>query len=57
MSQLKSEQKISIQKISIGGLKIATANCGIKYKNRDDLLLVIFEKPVAVAGLFTSSTM
>jgi len=62
MSQLKSEQKIaiqkiSIQKISIGGMKIATVNCGIKYKNRDDLLLVIFEKPVAVAGLFTSSTM
>ena len=56
-TQKISTQKISTQKISIGGMKIATINCGIKYKNRDDLLLVIFEKPVAVAGLFTTSTM
>lgn len=36
-------------------LKIATINCKIKYKNRDDLLLVIFDKDVAVAGVFTDS--
>lgn len=39
------------------GIKIATANCGIKYKNRDDLLLIAFENEVNVAGIFTSSSM
>jgi len=41
----------------INGVKIATINCGIKYKNRDDLLLMIFENEANVAGLFTSSSM
>jgi glutamate N-acetyltransferase/amino-acid N-acetyltransferase len=36
-------------------LKISTINCKIKYKNRDDLLLVLFDKDVAVAGVFTDS--
>lgn len=39
------------------GLKIATTNCGIKYKNRDDLLLIAFENESNVAGVFTSSSM
>ncbi len=39
------------------GLKISTANCGIKYKNRDDLLLVAFENGANIAGVFTSSSM
>jgi glutamate N-acetyltransferase/amino-acid N-acetyltransferase len=41
----------------IKGLKISTANCGIKYKNRDDLLLVAFDSPANVAGVFTQSSM
>ncbi|MBP7710487.1 MAG: bifunctional glutamate N-acetyltransferase/amino-acid acetyltransferase ArgJ [Rickettsiales bacterium] len=41
----------------IKGIKIATTNCGIKYKNRDDLLLVTFDSPANVAGVFTSSSM
>lgn len=41
----------------VRGLKIATVNCGIKYKNRDDLLLVTFENPANVAGVFTQSSM
>jgi glutamate N-acetyltransferase/amino-acid N-acetyltransferase len=41
----------------IKGIKIATANCGIKYKNRDDLLLVVFDTPANVAGIFTQSSM
>jgi len=41
----------------IKGIKIATTNCGIKYKNRDDLLLVVFENEANVAGVFTSSSM
>jgi glutamate N-acetyltransferase/amino-acid N-acetyltransferase len=39
------------------GLKISTTNCGIKYSNRDDLLLMIFEKNTNVAGVFTQSSM
>lgn len=39
------------------GLKIATINCGIKYKNRDDLLLIAFENEANVAGVFTNSSM
>lgn len=41
----------------IKGIKIATTNSGVKYKNRDDLLLVTFEKEADVAGIFTSSSM
>jgi glutamate N-acetyltransferase/amino-acid N-acetyltransferase len=41
----------------IKGIKISTINCGIKYKNRDDLLLVTFEQTANVAGVFTSSSM
>lgn len=41
----------------IKGIKIATTNCGIKYKNRDDLLLVTFDSAANVAGVFTSSSM
>lgn len=41
----------------IKGIKIATTNCGIKYKNRDDLLLVVFEEAANVAGVFTQSSM
>jgi len=41
----------------IKGIKIATINCGIKYKNRDDLLLIAFESDANVAGVFTKSSM
>lgn len=41
----------------IQGLKISTTNCGIKYKNRDDLLLVAFDSLANVAGVFTQSSM
>lgn len=41
----------------IKGLKIATGNSGIKYKNRDDLLIVEFEEKASVAGVFTKSSM
>jgi glutamate N-acetyltransferase/amino-acid N-acetyltransferase len=43
--------------IAVKGVKIATTNCGIKYKNRDDLLLIAFENEVSVAGVFTTSSM
>ena len=41
----------------IKGIKIATTNCGIKYKNRDDLLLITFDSEANVAGVFTQSSM
>lgn len=45
-----------MESLGISGVKIATINCGIKYKNRDDLLLVVFDKIAAVSGVFTSSS-
>jgi glutamate N-acetyltransferase/amino-acid N-acetyltransferase len=37
------------------GLRMATASAGIKYKNRTDVLLMVFDAPAAVAGVFTKS--
>ena len=40
---------------AIEGLRIETAAAGIKYKNRTDVLMFVFDKPAAVAGVFTRS--
>ncbi|KQT85873.1 bifunctional glutamate N-acetyltransferase/amino-acid acetyltransferase ArgJ [Aurantimonas sp. Leaf443] len=40
---------------AIEGLRIATAEAGIKYKGRTDLLMMVFDEPAAVAGVFTRS--
>ncbi|TCL72623.1 bifunctional glutamate N-acetyltransferase/amino-acid acetyltransferase ArgJ [Rhizobium sp. BK251] len=40
---------------ALGGVRMATASAGIKYKNRTDVLLMVFDKPAAVAGVFTRS--
>ena len=42
---------------TIKNIKLATINCGLKYKNRDDLLLVELPENTAVAGVFTKSAM
>jgi glutamate N-acetyltransferase/amino-acid N-acetyltransferase len=39
----------------IAGMRIATAQAGIKYAGRTDLLLLAFDRPVSVAGVFTRS--
>ena len=39
----------------IAGVRIETAMAGIKYKNRTDVMLMVFDKPAAVAGVFTTS--
>jgi glutamate N-acetyltransferase/amino-acid N-acetyltransferase len=39
----------------IAGVRIDTAAAGIKYKNRTDVMLMVFDKPAAVAGVFTTS--
>jgi glutamate N-acetyltransferase/amino-acid N-acetyltransferase len=40
---------------AIEGVRLATAQAGIRYKNRTDVLLVAFEKGTTVAGVFTRS--
>ena len=39
----------------IAGVRIATAEAGIKYKNRTDLLVMAFDQGTEVAGVFTRS--
>ncbi|MBX9459057.1 MAG: bifunctional glutamate N-acetyltransferase/amino-acid acetyltransferase ArgJ [Rhizobium sp.] len=40
---------------AIDGLRMATAEAGIKYKNRTDVLMMVFDQPATVAGVFTRS--
>lgn len=40
---------------AIEGVRIATAQAGIKYKNRTDLLLMVFDEGTTAAGVFTRS--
>ncbi|WP_037151868.1 bifunctional glutamate N-acetyltransferase/amino-acid acetyltransferase ArgJ [Rhizobium freirei] len=40
---------------ALRGVRMTTASAGIKYKNRTDVLLMVFDKPAAVAGVFTRS--
>jgi glutamate N-acetyltransferase/amino-acid N-acetyltransferase len=40
---------------AVRGVRMATASAGIKYKNRTDVLMMVFDKPAAVAGVFTRS--
>jgi len=39
----------------IAGVRMATASAGIRYKGRTDVLLALFDKGTAVAGVFTKS--
>ena len=39
----------------IAGVRLATAEAGIRYKNRIDVLLALLDKGTAVAGVFTKS--
>ncbi|PWL19689.1 bifunctional ornithine acetyltransferase/N-acetylglutamate synthase [Falsochrobactrum shanghaiense] len=40
---------------AIDGVRIATAAAGIKYKGRTDVMLMVFDQPAEVAGVFTRS--
>ena len=40
---------------ALAGVRLATAEAGIRYKGRTDLLLVRFDPAAAVAGVFTTS--
>jgi glutamate N-acetyltransferase/amino-acid N-acetyltransferase len=39
----------------LGGVRFATAEAGIKYRGRRDVLLMLFDKGTEVAGVFTKS--
>jgi glutamate N-acetyltransferase/amino-acid N-acetyltransferase len=39
----------------IAGVRLATAEAGIRYKNRTDVLLAVMDRGTAVAGVFTKS--
>lgn len=39
----------------VRGVRMATAAAGIKYKNRTDVLMMVFDQPASVAGVFTRS--
>src|SRR3982751_2859929 len=39
----------------IAGVRLATAEAGIRYKNRTDVLLAVMDKGTAVAGVLTKS--
>ena len=40
---------------AIDGVRMATAEAGIKYKNRTDVLAMVFDEGTEVAGVFTRS--
>ena len=40
----------------VAGVRLATAQSGITYQRRDDLMLMYFDKGAAVAGVFTRSS-
>src|ERR1700682_764496 len=40
---------------ALAGVRLATAEAGIRYKNRTDVLLAVLDKGTAVAGVFTRS--
>ncbi len=40
---------------AIEGVRMETAQAGIKYKNRTDVLMMVFDEPASVAGVFTRS--
>lgn len=39
----------------VRGVRMATAAAGIKYKGRTDVLMMVFDEPASVAGVFTRS--
>src|SRR4051794_1530137 len=40
---------------AIAGVRLATAQAGIRYKGHTDVLLVLFDEGTTVAGVFTRS--
>ncbi|NKB53955.1 MAG: bifunctional glutamate N-acetyltransferase/amino-acid acetyltransferase ArgJ [Rhizobiaceae bacterium] len=53
VSPLAPKNPVSLPPLN--GVGIATAQAGIKYAGRTDLLLMVFDQPASVAGVFTKS--
>ena len=53
ISPLAPKNPVSLPPLK--GARIATAEAGIKYAGRTDLLLMVFDQPASVAGVFTKS--
>ncbi|MEP1205729.1 MAG: bifunctional glutamate N-acetyltransferase/amino-acid acetyltransferase ArgJ [Rhizobiaceae bacterium] len=53
ISPLAPKNPVSLSPLN--GVRIATAEAGIKYAGRTDLLLMVFDQPASVAGVFTKS--
>ena len=47
--------KIYAEMPPVRGVRMATAAAGIKYKNRTDVLMMVFDRTATVAGVFTRS--
>ena len=56
MTELSNRSSESDKSVSINGVSYATCCSGTKYKNRDDLLLVVLDPGSYVCGCFTTST-
>ncbi|MDC3080949.1 bifunctional glutamate N-acetyltransferase/amino-acid acetyltransferase ArgJ [Paracoccaceae bacterium] len=57
MTELGSQSSKSDKSVSITGVSYATCCSGTKYKNRDDLVLIVLDSGSNVCGCFTVSTM
>ena len=57
MTELSNRSRKSDKSVSINGVSYATCCSGTKYKNRDDLLLIVLDPGSYVCGCFTTSTM
>ena len=57
MTELGSQSSKSDKSVSITGVSYATCCSGTKYKNRDDLALIVLDPGSNVCGCFTVSTM
>jgi len=53
-SPIKPKQVDKI--FNVDGVNLSTTNSSVKYKNRDDLLLITFSEGSVVAGVFTKSS-
>ena len=57
MTELDNQSSKSDKSVSITGVSYATCCSGTKYKNRDDLVLIVLDSGSSVCGCFTISTL
>lgn len=53
VSPLAPSEYTTLQQV--GGVRLAAASAGLKYRDRDDLMVMVFDRPAAVAGVLTRS--